>query len=59
MCCPSHFLSETAFPWDAMLNMTKADLELFTDFDKYLFFERGGVSCLVFLKYIIKPITFI
>ena len=36
-----------ALSWDAMLNMTKVELELIPDPDMYIFFEkgtRGGVS---------------
>ena len=45
--CPSHYLSAPALSWDAMLNMTKIKLELISDPDMYIFFEkgmRGGVS---------------
>ena len=45
--CPSHHLSAQSLSWDAMLNMTKIQLELISDFDMYLFFKngmRGGVS---------------
>ena len=34
--CLSHFLSATALSWDAMLNMTKAELKLIPDSDIYL-----------------------
>ena len=40
--CPSHCLS-----WDAVLNLTKVKLELISDPDMYIFFEKGmirGVS---------------
>ena len=39
--CPSHYLSTLALSWDAMLNMTKVELELVTDPDMYIFFEKG------------------
>ena len=45
--CSSHYLSAPALSWDAMLNMTKVELELITYPDMYIFFEksmRGGVS---------------
>ena len=45
--CPSHYLSAPALSWDALLNTTKAELELTSYTDMYLFFEkgtRGGVS---------------
>ena len=31
--CPSHYLSALALSWDAMLNMTKVELELIPDPD--------------------------
>ena len=45
--CPSHYLSTPALSWDAMLHMTKVKLELISNHDMYIFFEkgmRGGVS---------------
>ena len=39
--CPSHYLSTPALSWDAMLNMTKIKLELISDHDMYIFFEKG------------------
>ena len=45
--CPSNYLSATALSSDAMLNMTKVELELISDPDIYIFFEKGmrkGVS---------------
>ena len=35
--------------WDAMLKMTKTELELIPDPDMYIFFEKGttgGISCI-------------
>ena len=40
-------MSASAISWDAMLNMRKVELELITDADMHLFFEkdmRDGVS---------------
>ena len=40
-------MSAPALSWDAMLSMTKVELELIPDPDMYIFFEkgmRGGVS---------------
>ena len=40
-------VSAPALSWDAMLNMRKIKLELISDPDMYIFFEkgmRGGVS---------------
>ena len=45
--CPSHYLSALALRWDAMLNMTKVELELIPDAVIYLFFKKGlsdGIS---------------
>ena len=44
---PSHYLNAPALSWDAMLNMTKVELQLISDLDMYIFFQkgmRGGVS---------------
>ena len=45
--CPSHYLGVPALSLDAMLNMTKVELELIPDPNMCIFFEkgtRGGVS---------------
>ena len=45
--CLSHYLSTPGLSLDAMLKMTKIKLELITDPDMYIFFEkgtRGGIS---------------
>ena len=39
--CPSHYLSAPALGWDLIFNMTQAELELMSDADMYLFFEKG------------------
>ena len=39
--CPSHYLSAPALSWDAMLNMTKMELELNPDPNMYIIFEKG------------------
>ena len=44
--CLSHYLSAPALRWDAMLNMTKVELEFISDADMYLFFEKG-IRCRV------------
>ena len=44
---PCHYFSFPGLSWDAMLKMTKIELEKISDIDKYLFIEkgtRGGVS---------------
>ena len=44
---PCHYFSAPGLSWDAMLKMTKVELEKINDPDKYMFFEqgmRGGVS---------------
>ena len=37
---PSHYLSPPALSWDAILNMTKIKLELISDPDTNIFFEK-------------------
>ena len=34
-------MSAPALSWEAMLNMTKVELELISDPDMYIFFEKG------------------
>ena len=44
---PAHYITAPSLALDAMLKMTKVELELLTDPDMFLFFEkgvRGGVS---------------
>ena len=46
---PAHYVSSPGLAWDAMLKMTKINLELITDIDMQLFIEkgmRGGISCI-------------
>ena len=38
---PSHYLSAPRLNWDAMLKITKIELELIPDPDMYIFFEKG------------------
>ena len=45
--CSIHYLSTPGLIWDAMLQLTKTELELIPDPDMYIFFEkstRGGIS---------------
>ena len=37
----SHYLNALGSSWDAMLNMTRIELELISDANMYLFFEKG------------------
>ena len=39
--CPSHYLSVPTLSWEAMLNITKVELELNPDSGMYIFFEKG------------------
>ena len=44
---PCHYFSAPGLSWDAMLKMTKIELEKISDPDKYMFIEkgmRGGIS---------------
>ena len=36
-----HYFSSPGLSWDAMLKMTKIELEKLSDIDKYLFIEKG------------------
>ena len=38
---PCHYLSSPGLSWDAMLKMTKVELELINNIDIYLFIEKG------------------
>lgn len=38
---PAHYYRSTGLSWDALLKMTGVELELLTDYDKYLFFQNG------------------
>ena len=47
---PVHYHTLPGYAWDSMLRMTGVELELLTDVDMYLFFEkgiRGGVSSIM------------
>ena len=44
---PCHYFTSPGLSWDAMLKMTKVELELMTDIDMFQFIEkalRGGIS---------------
>ena len=44
---PCHYFSSPGLSWDAMLKMTKIELNLISDIDMHLFIEkgmRGGIS---------------
>ena len=56
--CPSNYLSAPVLSWDAMLKMTKLELELIPDPNMYIFFEEGtrvGGGFFTFLIDIEKP----
>ena len=47
---PCHYFSAPELSWDAMLKMTKIELEKISDPDKYMFIEkgiRGGISYII------------
>ena len=39
--CPSYYLSAPALSWDVMFSMTKVELDLISDVDRCLFFNKG------------------
>ena len=39
--CPSLYLKALCLSWDAMLKMTKIEIELIPDPNMYIFFEKG------------------
>ena len=44
---PCHYFSSTGLSWDAMLKMTRIELEIISDIDMHLFIKngmRGGIS---------------
>ena len=44
---PCHYVSAPGLSWDAMLKMTSLESEKISEFDKYLFIEKGiggGIS---------------
>ena len=48
-------MSTAALSWDAMLNMTKIELEIFSYADMYLLFEKSVIGRLLsFLRDIVK-----
>ena len=47
LCAACHYLNTPSLSWDAMLDMIKVELELNSNANTYLFFEKGiraGVS---------------
>ena len=58
---PSHYLSATVLSWDAMLNMTKNNVEIISNTCMYLFSEKGvrGGGFLTSLRDIVKATMFL
>ena len=48
--CLNHYLIAPTLGWDAMLNMTKVVLELISNADMYLFFEKGMRSTVSYIS---------
>ena len=48
--CPSHYLSAPGLSLDAMVQMTKIELELIPDLNTYLFFEKGTRSGISYIS---------
>ena len=56
---PAHYYTSPGLSWDTLLKMTGVELELLTDYEKYLFFEkeiRGGI-CMVSKGYANNPMV--
>ena len=54
---PCHYFSSPGLSWDAVLKMTKIELDLISDIDMHLFIEkgrRGGISYKDIVKQIIN-----
>ena len=52
-----HYFSRPGLSWDAMLEITKIELELISDIDMYLFIEKESEEVfLTLLKDILKQI---
>ena len=48
--CPSHYWSAPGLSWDTLLKMMKIKLELITDPDMYIFFEKGTRGRISYIK---------
>ena len=48
--CPSRYLSSPGLSWDAMLKMTKIELELITDPGMFIFFEKGTAGRISYIS---------
>ena len=48
--CPCHYLSAPVLSWDAMLKMTKIELELILDPHMYIFFKKGTRSEIFYIS---------
>ena len=56
----SNYVSATALSWDAMLSMTKVEIDPISDVGMYLFFEKGmRVGAFLFLKNTVKQTIYI
>ena len=46
---PCHYFGSLGLSWDAMLKMTKIELELISDIDMHLFIEKGIIRCISYI----------
>ena len=44
-----HYFSAPGLTWDAMLKMTKVELEKISDPGKYIFIEKGMRECISYI----------
>ena len=52
--CPSHYLSTPGLSWNAMLKMTKIELELISDPDMHIVLEKGSRGRISYISKIQK-----
>ena len=54
---PAHYFSAPGVSWDALLKITKVELELLTDIDVHLFMEKSVADSAWYLRGSPRPTT--